>query len=41
MSMNASKTKIMLFGSKAHSVVLHLDGQLIERVRSMKYLGVW
>ena len=40
MSLNTSKTKIMLYSVKAHSVVLDLDGQLIERVRSMKYLGV-
>ncbi len=45
LTLNVSKTKFMLFGTKEHLEgirvePLHADGELIEWVYSFKYLGV-
>ena len=41
MSLNTSKTKVMLFGSVGRSVDLKLHGAAVEQVDCIKYLGVW
>ena len=41
MTLNTSKTKVMLFGSKDGKVNLTLNGDAVEQVDCIKYLGVW
>jgi len=41
MTLNTSKTKVMLFGSAGGTVSLTLHGAAVEQVDVIKYLGVW
>jgi len=41
MTLNTSKTKVMLFGSSSGTVNLTLHGEAVEQVDCIKYLGVW
>ena len=41
MTLNTSKTKVMLFGSAGKMVSLTLHGAAVEQVNVIKYLGVW
>jgi len=41
MSLNTSKTKVMLFGSRQRPLSVSLHDKKIEHVKSIKYLGVW
>jgi len=41
MTLNTSKTKVMLFGSVGGTVSLILHGVAVEQVDVIKYLGVW
>jgi len=40
MSINAIKTKVMLFGDNNKDIHIYIDNSTIERVKSYKYLGV-
>ena len=40
MTINAAKTKVMLFGGKNDSLQIKIDNRELENVRSFKYLGV-
>jgi len=39
MSINAAKTKVMVFGNQVHSLSIKIKNTEIENVRSFKYLG--
>ena len=42
MVLNASKTKVMLFGNSKDDVIeLQMDSYTINQVDRIKYLGVW
>lgn len=41
MTLNISKTKVMVFGSHQARLNLRLHGTVVEQVDQIKYLGVW
>ena len=40
LTINASKSKMLIFGREKRQYTVHLNGEILERVRVFKYLGV-